>query len=121
MEDFDVLLWQISHLHTQVYKDSNGWFLLINNRCAHLHPDGRCGIYENRPQVCREHSNDDCEFDGPAGANDFDRFFPDYQTLLDYCRQRYKNWDRRGTPTDAARRNRRSPAPTADLNRLVRW
>jgi len=95
MEDFDLLLWQISHANTQVYKDEDGWFLLVNNRCLHLQVDGRCGIYENRPQVCREHSNDDCEFEGACGADDFELFFPDYAALFAYCRKRFKNWDRR--------------------------
>ena len=95
MEDFDILLWQISHRETQVYKDEDGWFLLVNTHCRHLQPGGLCGIYENRPQICREHSNDDCEFDGPCGAEDFELFFPDYDALLAYCRGRFKNWDRR--------------------------
>jgi Fe-S-cluster containining protein len=95
IEDFDLLLWQVSHADTQVYKDSDGWFLLVNNRCTHLHPDGRCGIYETRPQVCRDHSNDDCEFEGPCGPDDFELFFPDYQALLAYCRKRFKRWDER--------------------------
>lgn len=98
MQDFDLLLWQISHFHTQIYQDSDGWFLLVNNRCMHLQTDGRCGIYETRPQVCRDHSNADCEFDGAAGAEDFHRYFPDYHALLDYCRQRFKNWDQRFAP-----------------------
>jgi uncharacterized protein len=103
MPDFDLLLWQISHLNTQVYKDADGWFLLVNNRCMHLQSDGRCGIYATRPQVCRNHSNDDCEFDGPAGPEDFELFFPDYESLLAYCRRRFKHWDSRG-PADKSRR-----------------
>lgn len=106
MEDFDILLWQISHRDTQAYKDEDGWFLLVNTACRHLQPGGRCGIYENRPQICREHSNEDCEFDGPCGAEDFELFFPDYDALLAYCRERFKNWDRRfrgAKPAGAAR------------------
>lgn len=95
IHDFDLLLWQISHINTQIYKDSQGWFLLVNNPCTHLQADGRCGIYESRPRVCRDHSNADCEFDGPAGPDDFEMFFPDYDSLLRYCRRRFKNWDRR--------------------------
>jgi hypothetical protein len=101
IEDFDSLLWQLAHHNTQVYKDEDGWFLLVNNRCGFLEPDGRCGIYETRPQVCRDHSNDDCEFDGPAGADDFELFFPDYPSMLKYCRKRFKNWDRRFTAKKA--------------------
>jgi len=95
MEDFDMLLWQISHANTQVYKDEDGWFLLVNNRCLHLQHDGRCGIYEKRPQVCREHTNDECEFEGPCGADDFDLFFPDYSALDSYCQKKFKHWNSR--------------------------
>ena len=95
MEDFDLLLWQVSHLNTQLYKDDDGWFLLVNNRCMHLQPGGLCGIYEQRPQVCRDHSNDDCEFEGPCGDDDFELYFRDYASLLAYCRKRFKNWDKR--------------------------
>jgi Fe-S-cluster containining protein len=95
MEDFDTLLWQVSHKDMQLYKDEDGWFLLVNNPCNHIRADGRCGIYEKRPQICRTHSNDDCEFNTPAGADDFDLFFPDYESLDRYCRKRFKSWDRR--------------------------
>lgn len=95
MEEFDTLLWQLSHKNTQAYKDEGDWFLLINNACTHLLADGRCGIYEIRPQICREHTNDDCEFNNQAGDEDFDLFFPDYQTLDKYCRKRFKGWDKR--------------------------
>jgi hypothetical protein len=95
MEEFDVLLWQLAHRDVQAYKDEEGWFLLVNNPCLHLRPDGRCGIYETRPKVCREHSNEDCEFDGLAGADDFELFFPDYASLDAWCRRKFKHWDRR--------------------------
>lgn len=95
MEAFDTLLWQVSHRDVQLYKDDDGWFLLINNRCNHLQPDGRCGIYRKRPQICRTHSNDDCEFNKPASAKDFDLFFADYAALDRYCRKRFRGWDRR--------------------------
>lgn len=89
--DFDHILWQISHRDIQVYKDEDGWFLLINNACTHLLPGGGCGIYDTRPQVCREYSNDYCEYDEPAEKN-FELFFPDYASLLRYCKKRFKSW-----------------------------
>ena len=93
-QDFDHLLWQLAHKNTQLYKDDEGWFLLVNNKCTHLHDDGRCGIYETRPQVCRDYSNDYCELDQRAEEG-FDLFFEDYNTLLKYCQKRYKKWDER--------------------------
>ncbi len=90
-QDFDHLLWQISHRGVQVYKDKSGWYLLINTSCAHLQPDGSCGVYETRPQICRDYTNDFYEFDAPAEEG-FDLFFPDYAALLAYCKKRFKRW-----------------------------
>jgi hypothetical protein len=91
---FDLLLWQISHQNIQLYKDEDGWFLLINQPCTHLRKNGNCGIYELRPQICRDHTNDYCEYDAPA-EDGFDLFFDGYDSLLQYCRKRFKNWDKR--------------------------
>ena len=94
MEDFDHLLWQLAHANIQAYKDDEGWFLLINNRCTHLQPGGGCGIYEDRPAVCRRYSNDFCEYD-QAAEEGFDLFFDGYDALLGYCKKRFKTWDKR--------------------------
>ncbi|RMG54863.1 MAG: YkgJ family cysteine cluster protein [Gammaproteobacteria bacterium] len=91
-DDFQTLLWQVSHEGVSAYKDEDGWFLLFDSRCSHLQPDGRCGIYEQRPWVCREHDNDYCEYDAPAEEG-FDLYFPDYDSLLAYCRKRFKRWE----------------------------
>ena len=94
MRDFDHLLWQTAHHNVQIYKDEDGWYLLVNNTCRHLLSDGRCGIYETRPMICREHSNDYCEADSPAEEG-FELFFDGYESLLAYCRKRFKTWDKR--------------------------
>ena len=94
MIDFDHMLWQISHRDIKFYKDDDGWYLLVESKCLNLQPDGRCGIYDERPWVCREHSNDFCEFDQPAEEG-FDLYFEDYAALEKYCRKRFKNWKKR--------------------------
>jgi len=91
--DFETLLWQVSHQNVGAYKDEDGWFLIFDTKCSHLLPDGGCGIYEVRPEICREHSNDYCEYDAPA-EDGFDLYFPDYETLLTYCKKRFKRWKR---------------------------
>jgi uncharacterized protein len=92
-DDFETLLWQVSHHNVGAYKDEDGWFLIFDTRCSHLLPDGRCGIYEVRPEICRNHSNDYCEYDSPAEEG-FELYFPDYATLLKYCKKRFKRWKR---------------------------
>jgi len=93
-DDFDHLLWQLAHENIQAYKDEDGWFLVVMTRCTHLLAGGNCGIYETRPQVCRDYSNDYCEFDAPAEEG-FEFYFQNYTELDNYCRKRFKGWDKR--------------------------
>ena len=90
-KDFEHLLWQISHQHIKFYKDEDGWTLLVETKCSHLQLNGDCGIYHERPSICREHSNDYCEYDAPSEEG-FELYFPDYQSLLKYCKKRFKKW-----------------------------
>jgi len=89
--DFEHLLWQVSHEGIETYKDSDGWFLLINTRCSHLLDDGRCGIYGSRMAICREYDNDWCEYDASAEEG-FMLHFRHYDELLKYCEKRFKTW-----------------------------
>jgi len=89
--DFQHLLWQLSHQNIAIYKDEDGWTLLVNTPCLHLQKDGGCGIYDVRPQICRDHSNDYCEYDVPA-EDGFKLYFPNYDSLLKYCKKRFKKW-----------------------------
>jgi uncharacterized protein len=89
--DFDHLLWQISHQNIRIYKEKRTWYLLIESRCNHLKAGGGCNIYESRPEVCRAYSNDYCEYDEPAEKN-FTAYFPDYDSLLAFCKKRFKRW-----------------------------
>jgi Fe-S-cluster containining protein len=90
--DFSNLLWQVAHQGVQLYRDGGIWFLLFEGRCAHLQNDGRCAIYATRPQACRDHSNENCEF-GDGREVGFDLHFEHYQDLLKYCKKKFKNWD----------------------------
>ncbi|WP_422466826.1 YkgJ family cysteine cluster protein [Endozoicomonas sp. ALC013] len=94
MHAFDVLLWQVAHKGVHIFKDGNGWYLLCQTRCEFLLPDNRCGIYERRPIICREHSNEACEKDAPINDG-CELYFQTYDELDAYCRTRFKNWDKR--------------------------
>lgn len=90
--DFDHLLWQISHKNIEIYKDEEGWLLLVNEPCSHLLADGACGIYDVRFRVCRTYSDDWCEMDEPANQH-FELYFKNYYELLEYCQKRFKTWE----------------------------
>lgn len=93
-EDFDHLLWQVSHENINIFKDADGWFLHIATPCTHLLPGGVCGIYDSRPWVCRDYTNDFCEFDESIEEAS-EVFFSSYKQLEKYCRKRFKKWERR--------------------------
>jgi Fe-S-cluster containining protein len=62
--DFENLRWYIIHQDVQIFVDDDTWFLQINRKCTWL--DGnKCGNYENRPQICRDYTDELCDLDGP--------------------------------------------------------
>ena len=62
-KDFDTLRWFLPHKNTAIFVEEKAWYLLVNSECRELQPDRRCGIYETRPQICRDYSTVDCEYD----------------------------------------------------------
>ena len=99
------LLWQVSHEHVSIFKDEHGWFLLVEGKCTHLQPNGQCGIYESRPHACRGHSNDYCEFDEPL-VNGFELYFPTYDSMLQYCKEKFKKWGSKGEKKIKRKKNK---------------
>jgi Fe-S-cluster containining protein len=62
-KDFEYIRWFLLHDRATVFKEDEDWYLLVHTQCRHLQPDNRCGIYETRPNVCREYSTKDCEYE----------------------------------------------------------
>ncbi len=55
-------LWFVYHEGISIYQAHDGdWFLLATTPCSNLRPDGLCGVYENRPLLCREYDVAGCE------------------------------------------------------------
>ncbi len=61
--DYDFIRWYLMHEGAAVFTEDGGWYLLVHNPCKHLQEDHRCGIYDNRPPICREYDTNDCEYD----------------------------------------------------------
>jgi uncharacterized protein len=62
-QDFDYIRWYLLHERSAIFTDDGCWYLLVQNRCNHLGEDNLCGIYETRPQICRDYTTKDCEYD----------------------------------------------------------
>lgn len=62
-QDFDYLRWYVIHGETTIFCEDGSWYLMVHNKCDHLLDNHRCGIYHQRPQICREYTTDDCEYE----------------------------------------------------------
>jgi len=70
------------HERTAVFVDNGQWYLLVYLTCEGLQSDGRCAVYSNRPQVCRDYGTDICEFEENAV---YDQFFEIAEQLEEYA------------------------------------
>lgn len=61
--DYEIIRWFLLHERATVFKEGDDWYILVHTTCRHLRSDNRCGIYETRPQICRDYSTKDCEFE----------------------------------------------------------
>jgi Fe-S-cluster containining protein len=62
-QDFDYIRWYLLHHGATVFVDEGTWYLLVYSTCRHLQADHRCGIYDIRPQICRDYTTDNCEYE----------------------------------------------------------
>jgi uncharacterized protein len=62
-EDFEFMRWFLLHDRATVFREDEDWYLLVHTQCKHLQNDNLCGIYETRPQICRDYTTKDCEYD----------------------------------------------------------
>ncbi len=92
-DDFENMRWYIIHEDVQIFVDDDVWYLQIFRKCQWL--DGnKCGNYENRPQICRDYSDELCDLDGPESDLTF-RNIEELETyrdewVADYERKRAK-------------------------------
>ena len=61
--DFAFIRWYLLHGDASIFCEDDDWYLMVHNKCDHLQADNRCGIYETRPQICRDYTTDDCEYE----------------------------------------------------------
>jgi len=62
-EDFEYIRWYMLHDRATIFKEDDDWYLLVHTKCKHLQEDNMCGIYETRPQICRDYTTKNCEYE----------------------------------------------------------
>ena len=80
--DFDHIRWYVMHGDCAIFVDDGAWYLMVYGDCQFLQSDHRCGIYLQRPQICREYSTDNCEYDNDGH---YDRFFETADQVYEYA------------------------------------
>lgn len=63
LEDFEFIRWYLVHGGASIFTEDDTWYLMVHRDCEHLLPDNRCGIYHTRPQICRDYSTKNCEYE----------------------------------------------------------
>ena len=94
-EDYDHLRWYIAHRDVALFIEDKEWYLQVNNKCDFLSNEGKCGMYHNRPKICRDYGWDESgetECHGNTGANDHEHFFANLAALETYLIQKGKRW-----------------------------
>lgn len=81
-DDYDSIRWYLAHDRTQVYVHEETWYLMVSTECQYLLPDNRCGIYHDRPKICREYSSDECEYEGDWA---FEKVFETAEQIWEYA------------------------------------
>lgn len=72
-QDFDALRWLVLHKKVRFLVQGTRWEIEIGLPCGELRPDGSCGIYGRRPEVCRDYEVATCERHRP----------PHYDAVID--------------------------------------
>jgi Fe-S-cluster containining protein len=65
------ILWYLYHQNISVYFDDGEWMVQFETRCQHLMDDHRCGIYEQRPKICRDFDETSCEVNADEVGQSF--------------------------------------------------
>jgi len=81
-EEFDFLRWFLLHDRACCFTEDESWYVLVHTDCKHLQPDNRCGIYETRPQVCRDYTTEKCEYEDDWV---YDRYFETAEQVYEYA------------------------------------
>ena len=81
-KDFEFIRWYLVHDRASIFIDEGDWYLMVHTTCKHLQQDNRCGIYETRPDICREYSTQQCEYDDDWT---YDQYFETAEQVYEYA------------------------------------
>ena len=81
-KDFDDLRWYLMHDDIGLFVDEENWYIMIHRDCRHIRDDYKCGLYMDRPQICRDYKTDDCEYED---LYTYDKIFENDAQIWEYA------------------------------------
>jgi len=81
-KDFDYVRWYLMHERATTFIEEDQWYLLVHNKCKNLQDDNMCGIYETRPQICRDYTTDNCEYEDDWV---YDHYWETHEQIEEYA------------------------------------
>lgn len=100
-EEFEEILWYLMHKNINVYiaegdeedyddEPEEEWFIEFLTPCESLLPDGKCKIYEDRPQICGDYDPETCVEHGEGEPHKF--HFSTREDFLEFLESNYPDW-----------------------------
>ena len=80
--DFDQMRWFLLHEGAVIFTEGDQWYLLVFTPCRNLDSQNRCTGYASRPQICRDYTNEKCEYDDSWV---YDRYFELPEQIEEYA------------------------------------
>jgi Fe-S-cluster containining protein len=116
--DFNDMRWFLLHEGVSVFVEDGDWYISILTTCRHLQAGHRCGIYEERPRICRSYSTENCDYH--SGDYGWQHHFTCPEHLDEYRRVHWRREQRHGRGQRSRGRHRgarlkahpRRPKPT---------
>lgn len=87
--DFEDIRWYMLHEDVIVFVEEGDWYIQVNRRCKALLPDNRCGIYENRPSICRGYTTEGCDWHGEE--YEYDHLFTEPDQIQAFAKEYLAN------------------------------
>lgn len=86
-EDMEYIRWIVLHQRATFFREDDDWYLLVHTVCDKLGDDYRCGVYETRPQICRDYTTDNCEYDDDWT---YDFYLETHEQVWEYTEAAYQ-------------------------------
>ncbi len=93
--DYDDIRWYLAHEGFSVFVDEGDWYVNIASKCKYLTEDNLCSIYENRPRICRDYKDDNCDYHG--GDYGYELYFASTEDLEEYVAKKFKKKKKKKT------------------------